>query len=68
LSRADLDLNLKSDQKLFEQIAGEYDTLDVDEYDALQFPHFQHKISSNNFPDNLFPIDWTDVKKLGINT
>jgi hypothetical protein len=63
LSRADLDLHLKSDQKLFEKVAGEYNTHDVDEYDALQFPHFQQKISPHNFPDIFSPLEWTDVKK-----
>jgi hypothetical protein len=38
LSREELDMNLKSDQKLFEKIAGEYNALDVDESDAIQFP------------------------------
>jgi hypothetical protein len=66
LSREELDMNLKSDQTLLEKVAGEYNRINVDECDAIQFPQFAHKLCSNNFPYKFSPIDWTDAKKLGI--
>jgi hypothetical protein len=56
-------MNLKSDPTLLEKIAGEYNRLNVDEYDAIQYPQFAHKICSKNFPDKFSPIDWKDAKK-----
>jgi hypothetical protein len=48
LNREELDMNLKSDQKLLGKIAGGYSTLCIDENGPIQFPKFGHKICSGN--------------------
>jgi hypothetical protein len=62
LTREELDLRLKQDQRLFELVATEFNKPGVDEYDAFQFPHFDQKVSPSLFPDNFSHIQWTDVK------
>jgi hypothetical protein len=63
LTKEDLDQRLTVDQTLYENIAREYNTLGLDQYDTLQFPQFQFSLLPSNLPDNFTEIHWTDVKK-----
>jgi hypothetical protein len=62
-TKEDLDQRLTLDQTLYENIAREYNTSGLDQYDTLQFPQLQFTIMPSNLPDNFTEIHWTDVKK-----
>jgi hypothetical protein len=64
LTKKDLDKRLTLDQTFHENIAREYNTSGLHQYDALQFPQFQFTILPTNLPDNFTEIHWTDVKKV----
>jgi hypothetical protein len=60
-SRAELDLGFKSDQKLYERIAVEYNKKGVDGYDRVQC---QLDLAPNNLPQNFTEIEWRSVSKI----
>ena len=62
LTREELDLGLKTDQRTFEKVADEYNKIDVAAYDDIQFPEFT-VTGSKNLPSNFNPISWEDAKK-----
>jgi hypothetical protein len=62
LTREELDLGLKTDQRTFEKVAAEYNKIDIASYDDIQFPEFT-VTGSKNLPSNFNPISWEDAKK-----
>lgn len=60
LTKDELDRGLKTDQKLYEKIAEEYNKLSVDEYDDIQY---SIKISEKNLPTKFTRVDWVDISK-----
>jgi hypothetical protein len=62
LTREELDLGLKTDQRIFEKVAVEYNRPGVPAYDLVQFPDFS-VVGSKNEPSNFCPISWEEAKK-----
>jgi len=60
LTKEELDLGLKTDQKLYQKIADEYNKKDVPDYDKLQYSYLD--VQGRNVPSNFDPITWNDVK------
>jgi hypothetical protein len=62
LTREELDLGLKTDQRIFEKVAVEYNRPGVPAYDLVQFPDFS-VVGSKNEPCNFDAIGWEEAKK-----
>lgn len=61
LSKDELDLGLKTDQKLYQRIAEEYNKTGIDEYDRIQCPI---SVAEKNWPSNFTAIHWTEASKI----
>jgi hypothetical protein len=62
LTREELDLGMKTDQKVYEKVAAEYNKIGVDAYDDIQYSFIQIT-GSRNMPYNFDSITWQDAKK-----
>jgi hypothetical protein len=62
LTRAELDVGLKTDQRTFDKVASEYNKKDVPFYDDIQYPEFT-VTATKNIPSNFEEIDWEITKK-----
>jgi hypothetical protein len=62
LTREELDLGLKTDQRVYEKIAAEYNKTGVPAYDEVQYDCVTI-VGAKNLPSNFEPIDWQDAKK-----
>jgi hypothetical protein len=63
LQRPDLDIGLKTDQRVYEKVAAEYNKKGIPTYDDIQFPNFTIT-GANNLPSEFQPIDWEEAKKV----